>query len=222
VAWVSLESPARPPMLPNFGSVRTWVASSAALSAIAAPPSTSSERFKQDLAEVKQVTSHLTNEQLAIAQKWNDGAGTYTPPGHWNAIATSYVAKANMSEVRAARAFALLNLAMHDAGVACWATKFKYFNPRPTQMDRTIKTVIGLPNFPAYPSGHSTFSASAATVLSYLFPEGAASFDAMSDEAGVSRLYGGIHYRSDIENGKAHGKVVGADVVKFAQSDGAR
>ncbi|AHG88875.1 phosphoesterase PA-phosphatase related protein [Gemmatirosa kalamazoonensis] len=222
VAWVSQEAPARPPMLPNFGQVRTWVASPAVLAAIAPPPSTSSAKFKADLAEVKDVVTHLTSAQLAIAQKWNDGAGTYTPPGHWNAIATSYVAKANMSEVRAARTFALLNVAMHDAGVACWQTKYRYFNPRPTQMDPAIKTVIGLPNFPAYPSGHSTFSAAAATVLGYVFPEGASSFLQMADEAGISRLYGGIHYRSDIDNGKVHGMNVGADVVTFARGDGAR
>jgi membrane-associated phospholipid phosphatase len=107
-------------------------------------------------------------------------------------------------------------MAMHDVAVGCWDTKFKYFNPRPAQVDPSIKTTIGLPNFPAYPSGHSTFSAAAATVLSYLFPQGAKDFDAMADEAGVSRLYGGIHYRSDIVNGKAHGARIGAAVVKFA------
>ena len=81
--------------------------------------------------------------------------------------------------------------------------------------------MIGLPNFPAYTSGHSTFSAAAAVVLSYLFPSGAASFDAMRDEAGISRLYGAIHYRSDIEAGKEHGKRIGGYTVSFARQDGA-
>ena len=76
--------------------------------------------------------------------------------------------------MRAARAFALLNMAMHDAAVGCWDAKYSYFNPRPSQLDPGIKTVIGLPNFPSYTSGHSTFSAAAAEVLSYLFPSGAA------------------------------------------------
>ncbi len=111
--------------------------------------------------------------------------------------------------MRAARAFALLNMALHDAAVGCWDAKFTYFNPRPSQLDPSIRTVIGLPNFPSYTSGHSTFSAAAAVVLSYLFPSGAASFDAMRDEAALSRLYGGIHYRSDIEVGKTHGARIG-------------
>jgi hypothetical protein len=93
---------------------------------------------------------------LAIVHKWADGGGTYTPPGHWNDIAAELIANARWSEVRMARAFALLNMAMHDAGVGCWETKYFYFNPRPSQLDRSIKVKTGLPNFPSFTSGHST------------------------------------------------------------------
>lgn len=221
MAWVSRESPPRPPMLPNFGKVLSWTYTAAQLEADLPPPppSTNSAQFKAEVAEVKRTVVGLTRDQLAIALRWNDGAGTYTPPGHWNDIAAEYVRDARMSEVRAARAFALLNMAMHDAAVACWSTKYRYFNPRPSQVDPSIKTQIGLPNFPAYPSGHSTFSAAATQVLSYLFPAGAASFSEQADEAGISRLYGGIHYRSDIEQGKVHGARVGNNVVRFGQGD---
>src|SRR5690349_19919447 len=173
IPWISQESPPRPPMLPNFGQLQAWLMTPADMvtERPPAPPSTSSDQMKQELAEVRGTVERLTREQLAIAFKWNDGAGTYTPPGHWNDIAAEYIRDARMSEVRAARALALLNMAMHDAAVGCWGVKYLYFNPRPVQLDPGIKTVIGLPNFPAYPSGHSTFSASAATVLSYLFPE---------------------------------------------------
>jgi membrane-associated phospholipid phosphatase len=94
-------------------------------------------------------------------------------------------------------------------------------NPRPSQLDRRIRTSIGLPNFPSYTSGHSTFSAAAAEVLSYLFPAGTERFEADKEEAAISRLYGGIHYRSDIEVGKSHGKRIGGYTVRFAQQDGA-
>ncbi len=219
--WVSQESPARPPMLPNFGFVQAWSMSAADIAATRppAPPSTKSAQMATEVAEVKSTVRNLTSAQRAIAEKWNDGAGTYTPPGHWNDIAAEYVRDARMSEVRAARTFALLNMAMHDASVACWNAKYTYFNPRPVQLDPSIGTSIGLPNFPAYPSGHSTFSAAAASVLSYLFPSGADEFVKQADEAGISRLYGGIHYRSDIERGKEHGKVVGGFTVRFAQQD---
>jgi hypothetical protein len=210
-------------MLPNFGQVRAWMMTPADIvrERPPAPPSTSSAQMAQELAEVRSTVNDLTREQLAIALLWNDGVSTYTPPGHWNDIATEYVRDARWSEVRTARAFALLNMAMHDAGVACWDTKFTYFNPRPSQLDPTIKTSIGLPNFPAYTSGHSTFSASAAVVLSHLFPSGAATFEAMRDEAAISRLYGAIHFRSDIDVGKDHGRRVGGYTVAFARQDGA-
>jgi membrane-associated phospholipid phosphatase len=88
-------------------------------------------------------------------------------------------------------------------------------------MDPSIRTRVGLPNFPSYTSGHSTFSAAASTVLSYLFPGGASFFDAEKDEAAISRMFGGIHYRSDIEVGKDHGARIGGYTVSFARVDGA-
>jgi hypothetical protein len=224
VAWLSQDIPARPPMLPLFGQVRAWNMTPADIVAERPPPppSTGSQQMKDETAEVKRTVEHLTAAQLAIAQKWNDGAGTYSPPGHWNDVALEYVRDAKMSEVRAARVFALLNMAMHDAGVACWEAKFHYFNPRPSQMDPSIKTEIGLPNFPSYTSGHSTFSAAGSAILTYLFPSGATSFAGMRDEAGISRLYGGIHYPSDIEAGKLHGGRVAGYTLTFAQSDGSQ
>lgn len=223
IPWKSQESPPRPPMLPNFGLLQTWLMTptDVVTERPPAPPSTSSTQMQQEVAEVRRTVDHLSGAQLAIAYKWNDGAGTYTPPGHWNDIAAEHIRDAQMSEVRAARTFALLNMAMHDAAVGCWGVKYLYFNPRPVQLDPNIKTVIGLPNFPSYPSGHSTFSAAAAEVLSYLFPGGSSDFDAMKNEASISRLYGGIHYRSDIERGKEHGARVGGYAVRFGQQDGA-
>ena len=221
--WRSLESPPRPPMLPLFGRVLPWMmtASDIAAERPGPPPSTSSPQMAQELAEVKRTLTNLTRRQLAIAYKWADGAGTPAPPGHWNYIAAPHIADAQFSEVRAARAFALLNMAMQDAAIACWDAKYAYFNPRPSQLDRSIRTAVGLPNFPSYVSGHSTFSAAAAEVLSYLFPKSAAAFEADRDEASISRLYAGIHYRSDIDVGKAHGKRIGAYTVREAKQDGA-
>jgi membrane-associated phospholipid phosphatase len=88
-------------------------------------------------------------------------------------------------------------------------------------LDPRIKTSIGLPNFPSYTSGHSTFSAAAADVLGYLFPSARQTFQGYADEAGISRLYAAIHYRSDIEQGKICGRAVGGYTVRFGQRDGA-
>ncbi|HYP08984.1 MAG TPA: phosphatase PAP2 family protein [Bryobacteraceae bacterium] len=223
IPWKSLESPPRPPMLPMFGRVTPWMMNSADIAAVrpGPPPSTGSQEMARELAEVKEVARRLSRKQLAIALHWNDGAGTPTPPGHWNWIAAPYIVEAQFSEVRAARALALLNMALEDAAIACWDTKFTYFNPRPSQLDRSIRTSIGLPNFPSYTSGHSTFSSAAADVLAYLFPSASSRFQAYAEEAGISRLYAAIHYRSDIEQGKLCGKAVAGYTVRFAQTDGA-
>ena len=116
---------------------------------------------------------------------------------------------------------ALLNMAMMDAAIVCWDTKYFYFNPRPSQLNPEIKTLTGLPNFPAYISGHSTFSAAAATILSHIIPSRAKEYDAMAKEASISRMYGGIHYRSDCEKGLETGNKVGAYAVNKAKTDGA-
>jgi membrane-associated phospholipid phosphatase len=223
IPWKSMDVPARPPMLPAFGSVRAWMMTPADIvrERPGPPPSTSSPLMARELAEVRQHVDHGTREELAIANKWADGPSTPAPPGHWNFIAAPFIRKAEFSEVRAARAFALLNMALHDAAVGCWDTKYFYFNPRPSHLDPDLKTLIGLPNFPSYTSGHSTFSGAAAEVLSYLFPSGAADFEAQKEEASISRLYAGIHYRSDLEVGKAHGKRIGGYTVSFARTDGA-
>ena len=223
IPWKSMDVPARPPMLPLFGSVRAWMMTPADIvrERPGPPPSTSSELMARDVAEVRRYVDTGTREELAIANFWADGPSTPTPPGHWNFIAQPYVRKAEMSEVRAARTFALLNMALHDAAVGCWETKYFYFNPRPSHLDPELKSVIGLPNFPSYTSGHSTFSGAAAEVLSYVFPSGAAEFQRQASEASISRLYGGIHYRTDLEVGLAHGKRIGGYSVTFARTDGA-
>jgi hypothetical protein len=223
MAWISQESPKRPPMLPLFGNVKTFLFDSATLIAIRppAPPSTHSEQFKKELEEVLYYSKNYDRERMRIVSFWADGVNTYTPPGHWNAIASEAFVAQQFSEVRWARNMALLNMSMMDAAIACWDTKYLYFNPRPSQVNPAIKTLTGLPNFPSYTSGHSTFSGAAATVLSHLIPAKAAAFDEMASEASLSRLYGAIHYRSDCEQGLKCGQRVGSFAVERAKTDGA-
>jgi len=223
--WISLDVPKRPPMLPLFGKVKTWLFDSLTMVTTLRPlppPSTKSEQFKKETEEILSYSKNITREQIRIVHFWADGVATYTPPGHWNAIAADDFISQRFSEVRWARNMALLNMSLMDAAVACWDAKFFYFNPRPSQVNPEIKTTTGLPNFPSYTSGHSTFSGAAATILGYLIPGKKDVYEAMAKEASISRMYGAIHYRSDCEAGLICGNKVGAYAIQRAQTDGAQ
>ena len=221
--WYSLEMPKRPPMLAVFGSVKSFLFDSSTAVSLrpGPPPSVNSQKMKDETEEVYQFVKNSTRERIAIVHFWADGGGTYTPPGHWDAIAAEDFITKNFSEVRWARNMALLNMSLMDACIICWDTKSFYFNPRPSQLNPNIKTLTGVPNFPAYISGHSTFSGAASTILGHIIPERADAYNAMASQASMSRLYGGIHFRTDCEVGLAVGKNVGNYAVQRAMTDGA-
>ncbi|HNR07499.1 MAG TPA: phosphatase PAP2 family protein [Saprospiraceae bacterium] len=218
--WKSQESPLRPTMLPTYGEVATWNFSKETMIAMRPPKPwiVGTPEFEKDLKELQGIQKNQTREQARIANFWADGAGSYTPPAHWHRIGAEAGKDAKYSEVRMARTLALLGTAEMDAGIACWDAKHYYFTPRPQQFG--VKTSVGLPNFPSYTSGHSTFSSAGATVLSYIFPERKNEFEAMALEASNSRIYGLIHYRVDCEMGVAHGKTIGGYAVQRGQTDG--
>jgi len=219
--WESPETPQRPGMLPFFGNVRTWCIVSGASVRPGPPPAPGSAQFEADMDEVESVAANLTDEQRRIANFWADGIGTYTPPGQWNRTASNHIVYARCNPLRSARVLAYLNMAVADAGICCWETKYYYHYPRPVEARPGFKSLLGTPNFPAYPSGHSTFSGASAAVLGYFFPASAADFNAQALEASNSRIYGGIHYRFDCEVGLDLGKTVGEAANAIAQGDNA-
>lgn len=220
--WENLEVPPRPVGLaPFFGKVRTWNVPDVALVRPGPPPAPGSAEFNIAAKELQDVQKNLTERQRKIANWWSDGLGTYTPPGHWNRFATDFIVKYKENPLRSARALAYMNMAIMDAGISCWDAKYFYHYPRPIQAIPGFKTILGTPNFPSYTSGHSTFSAAAADVLSYIFPAEAVQCQAWAVEAAESRVYAGIHYRFDSEAGLEQGKAVAAYTLNRAKADGA-
>lgn len=201
------------PQLPAWGKLKPWVLRSADQFRAPPPPAFGSTRFLADLGEVRLVSDTRTADQLRIATFWADGAGSATPPGHWNQIAADLIDAHHLDERHAAHALALVNMAISDAVVGCWDSKYTYWTIRPYQVDASITTPIGRPPHPSYPSGHACSSTAAAGVLSYLFPRDAAAIQALAAESGLSRIYAGIHYRFDIEAGRALGASVAAAAV---------
>jgi hypothetical protein len=208
--------------LPLFGNVKNWTFDQTTKLSLrpGPPPVIGSSEFQTALEEVKNYSKNLTRDQYHIADFWSDGIGSYTPPGHWNKIACDLIVKYQLNQLRMARTLALMNMSVEDAGICCWDTKNFYYLPRPSQMDPSITTAIGLPNFPAYTSGHSTFSGAASAVLGYIFPSEAGDLNSKAKEASLSRLYGAIHYRFDCETGLVCGTNIGQYAITIGVNDG--
>jgi len=213
--WVSTASPPQPPLLPNWGNVTPWLLNSSNMIMPPSPPVYGSAQFNASLQEVKQIANNRTAEQQQIAEYWNND-----PPGLWNQIACNLTQSYHLNELRSARTLALMNVASMDAGICCWKAKYDYWYPRPIQADPTIKTAFTTPNFPSYTSGHSDFSAAAGGVLSYIFPKEQSELQAKVQEASMSRLYAGIHYRFDCDQGVKVGSEVAQHAIQRGEQDG--
>ncbi len=226
------------PLLPRWGENRSFAMPDQASCELPPPPAysedASSEFYRQAL-EVVDVKENLTAEQRAIARFWSDDPMlTPTPPGHWISIAMQIFKRDNVAVEKRVDTLARIGIAEADAFIGCWRTKYKYNLLRPVTfirrtMDPKWESLLNTPPFPEYPSGHSTQSGAAAMVLTEMFGENfsfedkthmkdglpARSFTSFWDaaeEAGISRLYGGIHFRAAIEQGLAQGRCVGAFV----------
>lgn len=177
------------------------------------PPPFGSKRYMAAVQEVKDIADQLTAEQQRIAKYWVDGSGSVTPAGHWIQITIDAITQYQVDEVAAARLLAVMSMGLADAYIAAWDTKYAYWTARPVTSIRTLlgvnfKSYILTPPFPSYISGHATFSGMASEVLARLFPKDAAKYRNMGEEAALSRLYGGIHYRFDNDDGLLVGRKI--------------
>jgi len=210
-----------PPLAaPTFGGVAPYFLESGSHFRPPPPPVFNSPAFLADLAEIRLLSDTRTPDQLTTAVFWNFPGGTPTPVGYWNQVASDFVEQHGLNERKATHVFALLDAAMVDAAIGCWDAKFFYWYIRPSQVDAAITLPIGLPNHPSFPSGHSCVSAAATTVLTHFFPRHAKDLQNQLEQAGLSRMYGGIHYRFDIDVGQELGKSVGKYAIRFDKRNG--
>ncbi len=240
-SWVPTSKVAlqQAPLLPYWGTVRTFAMPAGTSCPLPPPPDYSedpSSEFYRQAMEVHDIVANLTPEQRAIARFWSDDPMlSSTPPGHWITIALQILDRDKAPLDRRAEVLALLGVAVADGFIGCWQTKYEYDLLRPITyirrvIDKKWEPVLNTPPFPEYPSGHSTQSGAAAAVLTALYGDGFAfedathtddglparsypSFAAAAEEAALSRLYGGIHFRAAIERGLEQGKCVGAYAV---------
>ncbi|MGB8691326.1 MAG: chemotaxis protein CheB [Microcoleus sp.] len=247
-SWVPTPPDFAPGLLPQWPQVTPFAMTSGSQFRPAGPPALDSAKYAEELNYVKEIgkSDSLTRtpDQTAIAKFWANGAGTFTPPGHWNQIAEDASALTGNSLEDCARLFALLNIALADAAIVCWDSKYQYNFWRPitaigqadkdnnpnTTADPQWQPLLTTPPFPEYMSGHSTFSGAGDAVMSSVFgsdfgfgDKGDKSVNTLrtyenfaqaADESGMSRLYGGIHFMSANVDGLSSGRNVGNYVVQ--------
>jgi membrane-associated phospholipid phosphatase len=212
------------PNEPLAGTWRTWVISSGSEFRPPPPPAFDSAQKAQELAEVKNFPRPIP----ASGANFTTTRAAYFWQGNtqklWNDILTVklFEYRLDRNPPRAARAYALMNIAAYDAIIACWDGKYTYWAARPNMLDPTIVTLFPNPNHPTYPSAHAMFDGPYGEMLGYLFPRDAAYFTAQAQEAGTSRLWAGIHFRSDIEAGLEIGRAVAQKVIERAKNDGSQ
>jgi hypothetical protein len=208
---------------------------------VSAPPAYSEDpdsAFYAEAMEVHDTTQSLTPEQEQIALFWADNGGeTSTPVGHSVSILAQILEQENATLALAAEAYAKMGIAVADAIIGCWQSKFEYNLLRPVTYIQAVEDenwmpLLNTPPFPEYPSGHSVQSGAAAEVLTELFgedyaftdhthdergftPREFASFSEFAAEAALSRLYGGIHFRAAIEQGLVQGECIGQQVISL-------
>lgn len=232
-----------PALAPHWASVEPFALAGTDQFRPGGPPDLAGADYAAALDEVERLgsvdSSERTADQTETALFWADGAGTYTPPGHWNEIAVGIAARVGLGAAESARVLAVLNVALADAGSATWDTKYAYGSWRPVtairlaDADRNPETaadpgwspLLVTPNHPEYVSGHAAFSGAAATVLTAFFGDVAfsatseaalpgikrdfANFADAAAEAGRSRVFAGIHFEFSDQDGLAMGRAVG-------------
>lgn len=187
-----------------------------------APPACDSAEVQAQVAEVRNFPRALTGANFstnARAFYWQTPEGVYP----WAFVHLNrWVLEDHLESdpPRAARAYALLGAAGFDAYIASQDGKFAYWYLRPAQLDPSIVPLFPAPNFPSYPSNHSTFSTARSEVLAYLFPDRAALIRSLGKEAGDSRIWAGIHYPMDNDAGVTLGKRIAEKFIEWAENDG--
>jgi membrane-associated phospholipid phosphatase len=193
------------PIEPLAGTWKPWVLTAGSQFRPGPPPARDSEQMARELAEVKNYPRTNATNVLASFWEYYGGRGFFE---FWNDQASRKIFEYRLEDnaPRAALVYALTNVALQDAGIACWDAKYTYWAPRPNQVDPSIATVFVTPNHPSFPSAHSCYAAAGGGMLARLFPRDVPAFTSLVDQAGEARIMAGIHFRADVDAGAALGR----------------
>ncbi|MDX2139057.1 MAG: vanadium-dependent haloperoxidase [Chloroflexota bacterium] len=225
-------------MEPSWGELRPFVLPDADACAVPLDVPFDSDldsTFHQQALEVRDMQAQLTDEQREIASFWDERVGeSGTASGHWLYVMNDLADQLDMPLAEAAEMYALVGAGMADAFISAWSLKYQVNLLRPetyiqTYVDPTWRPLRQAPPFPAYPSGHAVLGGTVSEILTAMLGPVAytdrygvqygmqarsyTSFEAAAYENALSRLYAGVHYRVDMENGLEQGRCIGRRVA---------
>jgi len=209
-----LQAYADDPVEPNAGNWKTWVISSG--KDYRAPPPPRPAETQAELRALAALISHNDGQAEQQIKYWDAGAPAY----RWMDLINSRVLAGTPTTAYPHRVYTYVALAMHDATIATWESKYFYNRQRPSERNHKLPTALSVPNSPSYPSEHAATAQAAAAVLAYFLPQEAQSFQTMAEQAGWSRVLAGLQYPSDYYAGLELGRKVAEQVIAKAQADG--
>ena len=166
-------------------------------------------KWNQQLKVVQETLENITDEQIQIAKYWGAGA----PTKQWTPIIDRLIDTYGVTPPMAGRILKAVHSGINDTTVVTWYVKFRYNVARPNQLDHDLTTILCTPRFPTYVAGHASVAGCAEVILSYFFPSESSRLKALAEEAALSRLYAGVHFPVDLEDGLKLGRQIGHIVV---------
>ena len=199
---------------PDAGTWKTWVISSGEDFRVPPPPDASATAAES--VQVRDLMAQTNAEATAKITFWDAGSPGY----RWIDWVNNRFFQGQKLPPNSFRIYTYLTMAISDATIAAWESKYFYDRKRPGELDPTLATAVATPASPSYPSEHAAAAGAAATVLAYFFPDEASSFQAMAEEAAHSRVQAGVQFPSDASAGLELGRKVAERVIELAKADG--
>ncbi len=177
------------------------------------PPPQDTQAELRSLADLISLNDEQAAAQIAY---WDAGAPQY----RWIDLISNRLLAGTVTTAFSHRVYAYVALAMYDATIATWESKYYYGRPRPSVMKHKLPTVVEVPNSASYPSEHAAAAQAAASVLAYFLPAEAQNFQMWAEQAGWSCVLAGVQFPSDYYAGVELGKKVAERVIAKARADG--